>query len=103
MIVTAEQGTAVARLLGEHKIVLLRNHGIVVAGTSIEEACIRAVLLEHSAKTQVTAASLGAFSWATDADALLKRKRIYRPDAMINLWEYFLRQLKQKENNRSTG
>ena len=74
LIVTAEQGIAVAKLLGEHKIVLLRNHGIVVAGTSIEEACIRGVLLEHSAKTQVTAASMGAFSWATDADALLETK-----------------------------
>ena len=50
LIVTAEQGIAVVKLLGEHKIVLLRNHGIVVAGTSIEEACIRGVLLEYSAK-----------------------------------------------------
>jgi L-fuculose-phosphate aldolase len=97
LIVTAEQGTAVAKLLGEHKIVLLRNHGIVVAGASIEESCIRGVLLEHSAKTQVTAASMGAFSWATDAEALIKRKRIYRPDAMINLWEYYVRMLKKHE------
>ena len=57
----------------------------------MEEACIRGVLLEDSAKTQVAAASMGGFTWATDADALLKRKRIYRPDAMINLWEYYLR------------
>ena len=71
----------------------------MVAGASIEEACIRGVLLEHSAKTQVTAASLGAFSWATDAEALIKRKRIYRPDAMINLWEYYLRMLKNHEVN----
>jgi len=97
LIVTAEQGIAVVKLLGEHKIVLLRNHGIVVAGTSIEEACIRGVLLEYSAKTQVTAAPVGAFSWATDADALLKRKRIYRPDAMINLWEYYVRMLQKHE------
>jgi L-fuculose-phosphate aldolase len=97
LIVTAEQGTAVAKLLGEHKIVLLRNHGIVVAGASIEEACIRGVLLEHSAKTQVTAASMGAFSWATDAEALIKRKRIYRPDALINLWEYYVRMLRKHE------
>jgi hypothetical protein len=55
------------------------------------------VLLEHSAKTQIAAASMGAFSWATDADALLKRKRIYRPDAMINLWEYYLRLRKHED------
>jgi hypothetical protein len=46
---------------------------------------------------------MGAFSWATDADALLKRKRIYRADAMINLWEYFLRQLRKNESNGSIG
>ena len=99
LIVTSEQGIAVAKLLGEHKIVLLRNHGIVVAANSVEEACVRAVLLEHSAKTQVTAASMGAFSWATDAEALLKRKRFYHPTAVQNLWEYFGRQLKTTERN----
>ena len=98
LIVTAEQGIAVAKLLGEHKIVLLRNHGIVVAASSIEEACVRGVLLEHSAKTQVTAVSMGAFSWATDAEALIKRKRFYHPDAVQNLWEYFGRQLRQAQS-----
>jgi Ribulose-5-phosphate 4-epimerase and related epimerases and aldolases len=97
LIVTPEQGVAVARLLGEHKIVLLRNHGIVVAANSIEEACVRGVLLEHSAQTQVAAASIGAFSWSTDAEALLKRKRFYHPDAVHNLWEYFCRQLHRKQ------
>lgn len=100
LIVTAEQGIAVAKLLGEHKIVLLRNHGIVVAANSIEEACVRGVLLEHSAKTQVTAASLGAFSWSTDAEALLKRRRFYRPEMVPNLWNYFLRQLREHESKK---
>jgi L-ribulose-5-phosphate 4-epimerase len=103
LIVTAEQGIAVAKLLGEHKIVLLRNHGIVVAASSIEEACVRGVLLEHSAKTQVTAAAMGAFSWATDAEALLKRKRFYHPDAVQNLWEYFGRQLRKEEGSVPPG
>ncbi|MGH7825865.1 MAG: class II aldolase/adducin family protein [Candidatus Binatia bacterium] len=100
LIVTAEQGIAVAKLLGEHRIVLLRNHGIVVAADSIEEACVRGVLLEHSARAQVTAAAMGAFSWATDAEALLKRKRFYHPDAVQNLWHYFARQLYGTENNK---
>ncbi len=100
LIVTAEQGSAVAKLLGEHKIVLLRNHGIVVAANSVEEACVRGVLLEHSAKTQVIAASMGTFSWSTDAEALLKRKRFYHPDAVQNLWNYFVRQLREHESRK---
>ena len=43
---------------------------------------------------------MGAFSWATDEDALLKRKRIYRPDAMINLWEYYVRMLQKHEKDK---
>jgi len=97
LIRTPELGRAVAKQIGKYHVLLLRNHGIVVAGTSIEEACIRGVLLEHSAKTQVAAASMGAFSWATNEDALLKRKRIYRPDAMINLWDYYVRMLRKHE------
>ena len=98
LIVTAEQGSAVAKLLGEHNVVLLRNHGILLAANTIEEACVRGVLLEHSAKAQVTASSMGAFSWATDADALLKRRRFYRPDAVQNLWEYFCRQVQSNNH-----
>jgi hypothetical protein len=44
---------------------------------------------------------MGAFSWATDAEQLIKRKRIYRPEAMVNLWEYYVRMLRQKERNSS--
>ena len=97
LIVTEDQGKAVAKLLGQHNIVMLRNHGIVVAGPSVEEACIYGVLLEHSATTQVKAASMGGFTWATNEDALLKRKRVFRPDAMLNLWAYYLRMLNRHE------
>src|SRR3954465_5799253 len=37
-IVTRERGKAVARGLGQNSAVLLRNHGIVTGGRSIEEA-----------------------------------------------------------------
>src|SRR5262249_59800876 len=38
LIVTPERGKAVARCLGQHDATILRNHGIVTAGRSIEEA-----------------------------------------------------------------
>src|SRR4051812_33930640 len=38
LIVTPERGAAVAHRLGGHTALLLRNHGIVTAGRSIEEA-----------------------------------------------------------------
>jgi hypothetical protein len=39
---------------------------------------------------------MGAFSWSTDAEALLKRKRFYHPEAVQNLWNYFVRQLPEQ-------
>ncbi len=59
LIVKPEQGRAVADALGEGPVVILRNHGIVVADASIEGAVFLAVSLERSARLQHAAAVLG--------------------------------------------
>ena len=43
LIVTPALGQAVARALAEHNALLLKNHGIVVVGSSVEEACVTAL------------------------------------------------------------
>ena len=55
LIVTPERGKAVARCLGKHNAVLLRNHGIVAAGRTLEEAVWIALKLERACKVQLMA------------------------------------------------
>jgi len=52
-------GEEIADLFGPNKAVMLKGHGAVILGKSIEEAAIMAVKLELSAKLQLLAMSAG--------------------------------------------
>jgi L-fuculose-phosphate aldolase len=55
-----EEGEIITRALGDKHSVLLAHHGYVVAGRSIEEACVLSLLIERAAKAQLMAAAAGA-------------------------------------------
>jgi L-fuculose-phosphate aldolase len=93
LIVTQPLGQAVARTLGGHNALLLKNHGIVVAGSSVEEACVIAILLEKAAHMQLLARQYGEVQWTPDAEALQKKARIYHTESFRLMWDYFLRKL----------
>jgi ribulose-5-phosphate 4-epimerase/fuculose-1-phosphate aldolase len=58
-VTTSAQGADVARVLGARKIVHLQNHGVTIAGRSVEEVVINAIWLEHQAKLTWWAATIG--------------------------------------------
>ena len=58
-IMTAEQGAEVARVLGRRSIVHLQNHGVAIAGASVEEVVIKAIWLEHQARLTLLASAIG--------------------------------------------
>ena len=58
-VTTVEQGADVARILGDKSIVHLQNHGVTIAGTSVEEVVIHAIWLEHQAKLTWWASMIG--------------------------------------------
>src|SRR5262245_56549886 len=61
---------AVAAALGMSRALLLKNHGIVVVGASVEEACVTALLLEKAAHMHLLARQYGAIEWTPDIEAL---------------------------------
>ena len=95
LIVTPALGQAVATALGQHRALLLKNHGIVVVGTAVEEACVTTVLLEKAARMQLLARQYGEIEWTSDVEALQKQARIYSPEAFQQMWAYFLRKLRR--------
>lgn len=59
LIRSQEKGAALARALGPHKAVLMRNHGVSVVGASIEESTILAITLETACQIQLLAMAGG--------------------------------------------
>ncbi|MFT8245370.1 class II aldolase/adducin family protein [Roseomonas sp. BN140053] len=59
LIRTRELGAAVARALGPHRAVLLKSHGVAVAGTTLEEAVVLSVMLEEAARVQLLVEAAG--------------------------------------------
>ncbi len=97
LIITREQGAAVAEALGPHNAVLLKNHGVVTAAPSIEEATLCAIFLERAAIMQSLAASFGRFEWTDPQEAAAKRRRIYSPGHLQNFWAYYRRKLERQQ------
>ncbi|MFJ9179462.1 aldolase [Streptomyces sp. NPDC102360] len=54
-----EEGEIISAALGDKRAILLAHHGQLVTGTTIEEACNLAVLIERAARLQLLAMSAG--------------------------------------------
>ena len=77
LIVDQSRGKAVARALASHDVLLMRNHGIVTAGRTIEEATVLALWLERACKAQLMVEACGgAVHLCSHEDAVAKTGRI---------------------------
>lgn len=54
-----EEGDLIAKALGRRRALVLAHHGLVVAGASVEEACVVAMQCERAARMQLLAMSVG--------------------------------------------
>jgi L-fuculose-phosphate aldolase len=59
LVVTRDQGQRLAQALGDRRVVVLRNHGIAVAGPTVQDATFHAISFDRSLRMQHAAAQLG--------------------------------------------
>lgn len=93
LVVTVEQGRALAAALGRHRLVVLRNHGIVTADSSIERATLLAVAFDRSLRLQAVAERFGPVRDMTDDEAEEVSGEIAasQPGGAERLFEYLVR------------
>jgi len=85
-VTTTEAGAAVAKVLGDKPIVHLRNHGITVAGTSVEEVVISCIWIEHQAKLTWWASMIGTPRGMSDDDLAAQAADAFGFEAR---WKYY--------------
>jgi L-fuculose-phosphate aldolase len=92
LIVTSTRGRAVARTLGRHGALILRNHGIVTAAPSMEEAVFLALKLNQACYAQMLAEMAGGpVLVGQPEEAKAKGAYANRPDIHVNVFNYVLR------------
>lgn len=92
-----DQGHGVAKALGPYRACLMKNHGVAVVGSSIEDAVITAIMLENACRIQILAESAGnlAPEFPPEDIQLLADKLGGFEQMRIN-FDYLLRKLKRR-------
>lgn len=92
LIITEARGKAVARTMGGHGALILRNHGIVTAAPSMEEAVFLALKLNQACHAQLLAEWAGGPKLVGQgAEAKVKGAYANRPDIHTGVFNYVLR------------
>lgn len=94
LITTKQEAIPIAKKLGAKRALLIRNHGVVVVGKSIEEAVISALFLETAAKAQFTARVFGKLNPIEKETALRMHAPLYQDKQFEQFWDYYVRMLK---------
>ncbi|HWG05892.1 MAG TPA: class II aldolase/adducin family protein [Beijerinckiaceae bacterium] len=90
-------GEGVAKALGSHRAVLLKNHGPVVTGRSIEEAVVGTIMLENAAMIQLLAEAAGDPAPEFPRADIEKLKRdIGQPEQFKINFDYLVRRVKRR-------
>jgi L-fuculose-phosphate aldolase len=92
LIINQARGKAVAKALGQGGVVILRNHGIVTAGSTIEHAVFLAIKLERACRIQLLAENAGGPKlFVKEEELAAKRARTNRGDSQGNAFSYLVR------------
>ncbi len=94
----AERGQELAQVLGDNMAVMLKGHGAVTVGASMEQACTISLNLERSAKLMLMAAQFGKVEpiSAQDLTEYRRRGRADSEESRQVFWAYFGGRLPKK-------
>jgi HCOMODA/2-hydroxy-3-carboxy-muconic semialdehyde decarboxylase len=89
LVRNAEIGGALAKVLADKTVVLMRGHGSVTVGTSIPQVVFRAYYAEMNARLQSEAIKLGAVTYLTAEEAAASAKT--NDGVLTRAWELWKR------------
>jgi L-fuculose-phosphate aldolase len=93
IVLDTNEGDAIAAALGPKRGLLLKNHGALVVGASVAEACIGMTVLEWAADVQLRAAAAGPLQ-KLDPAAAAQSKRFLLDAANLGLrWDFLKRKI----------
>jgi L-fuculose-phosphate aldolase len=92
--VADDEGRIISAALGGAKTILLANHGLLAAGTSVEESTYLAVFLERAARMQLRAMAAGGYREVKPELAEEARDFLLQPSIVKGTFNYWARRNK---------
>ena len=96
LITEPEQGVKVAEALGRHSVVLLRNHGVLVAHRDLPWMVLAAVTLERAVMLQSIAGTLGAAKPIDMGLVQDLQRRKYNDGLVDEYWQAWIREMRRR-------
>ncbi len=97
LINTEARGEAVARVLGQSCVAVLRGHGIVVVASSVEEVVMRTISAEDNARYQYIASAIGEPKIIRGEELAIAARDIMKPAVVRKHYHY------HEENAKKAG
>lgn len=90
LVVKPEEGASLARALGQHWMVLMKRHGVTVAGTSVRDCVFRSIFSARNADFQVRAMMIGGtIASLTPGETKLASQLVTSTTGLTRSWEYW--------------
>lgn len=89
LVSTLEQGRSLVETLGQNTCALLRGHGAVIVGRTVEEAVMTAVYLEVNARVQMESMQMGEVRKLSAKEIDKCAKMLFSPIGIERTWENF--------------
>ena len=86
------QGKELAAELGDKRVVLIKNHGAIIASQSLEQATIEAMMLEVAARYHIEAEAIGGTEFP-EAE-VVRGRAAYHQHFLPNMWDANVRRLR---------
>jgi len=90
LVVKPEEGASLARALGSQWMVLMKRHGVTVAGTSVKDCVFRSIYSARNAEYQVRALAIGgAVASLSPGEAQMAGQITAKTTGLTRSWEYW--------------
>jgi ribulose-5-phosphate 4-epimerase/fuculose-1-phosphate aldolase len=90
LVVKPEEGASLARALGKHWMVLMKRHGVTVAGTSVRDCVFRSIFSARNAEYQVRALMIGgSIASLSLGETQLAGQITGKTTGLTRSWEYW--------------
>ena len=103
LITTPDRGRRLVKVMGKNRAVLLRGHGIVVAGKNLQEVLYASMVLEDDSKKSLQAASLGTLGYISPKESREFAEEIALERRAQRAWDYFSTLEKRWDRQPGTG